>query len=492
MRKVIKDIKLTAFTVSGEAADPLFLVLVLATLVLTVSVVYGLAGLFGVWQSNQPLFSLENEGGLSVLAQVWAIVSLFLFMAVSWALWILARRRHADQIRLRRSEQRYRNIINHAGEAIFQIDESGRILEWNKAAESLFAAPRRNVLGKLFRDIHLCYGVEIDSAMADASRLNRSLTFEFPLRRRGLHEHGQISLTVSPVAAARGAGGKIDLGREKNYVVIARDITSEKQLETRMSETEKLAGIGQFAAGIAHQLNTPLGSILLSAQMLEETIDNEDELEDAQRIIRQTEQCRTIIKGLLNFARPSGRQKGLVMLAEVVRETIFLMEKTIRTQNVKVALDFDDEGMVYGNRNEVEQVIFNLLANALDALPDGGQVSISISNSGDREVDLLFTDSGPGIPEEQRDQIFLPFYTTKEYGKGTGLGLSIVARIVHEHGGHIELTDRDGACFRMTFPLFRPAVHGTSPYGGLALVDDLGDDLGNKETTDEEFGPQGG
>jgi len=462
-------------------------ILLIATAVLMVSVIYGMAELIDVWQSGRPLFQGARDDTPGVLAQIWAVVSLFLFMAISWALWALARRRHADQIRLRRSEQRYRNIINHAGEAIFQIDEGGRILEWNKAAESLFAAPRRNVLGRPFQDIHLCYGVEIEQAMADASRLNRSMTFEFPLRRRGRQDSGEISLTVSPVAGARGAAGGGGLGRQKTYVVIARDITSEKQLETRMSETEKLAGIGQFAAGIAHQLNTPLGSILLSAQMLEETITTDDEREDTQRIIRQTEQCRSIIKGLLNFARPSGQVKGLVMLAEVARETIFLMEKTIRSQNVKVALDIEDGGMVYGNRNEIEQVVFNLLANALDALPDGGKVSITIRDGGLGEIIMKFSDDGPGVPEGLRDQIFLPFYTTKEYGKGTGLGLSIVARIVHEHGGHIELIEGPGACFHMTFPLYRPSVHGTSPYGGLALVDDLVD-----ESADDDTGPQGG
>jgi signal transduction histidine kinase len=225
-----------------------------------------------------------------------------------------------------------------------------------------------------------------------------------------------------------------------------------------MSETEKLAGIGQFAAGIAHQLNTPLGSILLSAQMLEESVSSDDDTEDVQRIIRQTEQCRLIIKGLLNFARPSGGERGRLDLADVVRDTVFLMEKPLRVQNVEVTVDARDRGTITGNRNEIEQVVFNLLANSLDALSGGGKVDILIQAGDPGEVEMVFADDGEGVPEEFRDDVFLPFFTTKEYGKGTGLGLSIVARIIHEHGGRIELARSEGARFHMAFPAHRPGA----------------------------------
>lgn len=475
----------TAWT---AVSDPLLLLLIFASLVLLVAVLYGVVDLVAYLRSGHALFE-AGGGGLSRAGQIWTLVSIVLFVAVAWGLWLVARRRQVDQLRLRRSEERYRNIINHAGEAIFLLDDQGRVLEWNKASEALFAVPRRDVLHKPFKEIHLCYGVEIEQAMADASRLGRSLTFEFPLRRRGQAEHGEISLTVSPIAAASGPGGLRGLGRPRSFVVIARDISREKQMETRMSETEKLAGIGQFAAGIAHQLNTPLGSILLSAQMLEEAEDDPDQLEDVQRIIRQTEQCRGIIKGLLNFARPSGQQKGRVMLAEVVRETIFLMEKAVRAQNVKIVLDIEDEGMVFGNRNEIEQVVFNLLANALDALPQGGTVSISIRGGETGEVELRFTDTGEGVPEADRDRIFLPFFTTKEYGKGTGLGLSIVARIVHEHGGRIELLEGRGARFLMVFPRYRSSSHDDPSRPHLALVNDLDD--GEDDDWTDGPGPDG-
>jgi signal transduction histidine kinase len=113
---------------------------------------------------------------------------------------------------------------------------------------------------------------------------------------------------------------------------------------------------------------------------------------------------------------------------------------------------------VVGNRNELDQVFFNLLVNAVDAMPEGGRIEIRIGEGDPGEVQVSFADTGPGIPSEHRDEIFLPFFTTKDYGKGTGLGLSIVARIVHEHGGRIELdTDHaPGSRFILTFP--RPGM----------------------------------
>jgi PAS domain S-box-containing protein len=386
-----------------------------------------------------------------------------LTMLAAGAVWFSVRSRHRAQQRLRRSEHKHRTIINHAGEAIFLLDRAGRIREWNKASEQLFGAPRRAVLGRPLTEVHLCYGLEVDRALADAGRLQRSLAFEFPLRRADRPD-GMIKLTLSPLppehepgrrAQAADAVGRATEGR---FVVIARDVTSERQLEDRISQTEKLAGIGQLAAGIAHQLNTPLGSILLSAQMLAEGDLPEDEAEDVDRIIRQTEQCREIIKGLLNFARPQSEERQLVPLREAVHETIYLMEKNLRVAGVEVDLQADPELQVLGNRSELDQVFFNLLVNAVDAMPEGGRIGITIEPAGPGEILVAVADTGPGIAREHRDRVFLPFFTTKGYGKGTGLGLSIVARIMHEHGGRIELDHRHqgGARFLLTFP--RPGL----------------------------------
>ena len=371
-----------------------------------------------------------------------------LILLAAWVVWFSLRERKRDQERLVASEQKHRTILNHAGEAIFLLDRDGRVREWNKAAERLFGVARRTVLGQLLCEVHHCYGLELDQAMTDAGRLDRSLTFEFPLHR-DQHPDSLIKLTLSPLPPDQGS----ESPGEHYFVVIARDVTSERQLESRMSQTEKLAGIGQLAAGIAHQLNTPLGSILLSAQMLADVDLPEDEAEDVDRIIRQTDQCRQIIKGLLNFARPQSRERGEVALAEAVHETVYLMEKSLKVAGVEVNLEAEGDLLVLGNRNELDQVFFNLLVNAVDAMPDGGRIDITLGPGDPGEVLVSFADTGPGIAPEHHDQIFLPFFTTKDYGKGTGLGLSIVARIVHEHGGRIELDEKyhSGARFLLAF-----------------------------------------
>jgi len=386
-----------------------------------------------------------------------------LMLVLGWSMFFRLRVTELGHLRLRRSEQKYRSIINHAGEAIFLLDHKGRVLEWNKKAEKLFGVYRRRALGMNIARLETGLDLPVTRIFADIERVQRSLTYETKIVG---DPPTQLSLTFSCIHAGRGPMAD----KTNSFAVIARDVTSEKQLESRMSEAEKLAGIGQLAAGIAHQLNTPLGSILLSAEMLGETVHDEDADEDIQRIIRQTKQCRGIIKGLLNFARPTGGERGRVDLAVTIDDTVFLMKKNLHVSGVTVNIITDTTTEVYGNRNELEQVFFNLLVNAMDAMPAGGNIDIVFEDGGRGELRVRISDNGEGIPAEAHGRIFLPFFTTKDYGKGTGLGLSIVARIVHEHGGRIEMTSEmgRGTAFDIWYPRAR---EGQGP-GQLALIDE--------------------
>lgn len=389
--------------------------------------------------SLQAMWQAEWKSGAVLTDMLWTGLFQLFVLILGWSAFFRLRVTELSNLRLKRSESKYRSIINHAGEAIFLLDADGRVLEWNKGAEKLFHLPRRNVLNRKIQNLDLDLDLALDRAVTDIRKLGRSFTYEARIEK----DNGpatQISVTLSSISP--GSGPLAD--KSGSYVVIARDITSEKQLENRMSETEKLAGIGQLAAGIAHQLNTPLGSILLSAQMLEDTITDEEDSEDIHRIIRQTEQCRGIIKGLLNFARPTGSERGNMNLAEAISETAYLMEKNLKLAGVELNLTEETEPYVFGNRNELEQVFFNLLANAIDSMPEGGRIDVRMTDGGPGELMVEFRDTGEGIPGENHDRVFLPFFTTKDYGKGTGLGLSIVARIVHEHGGRIEMESMPG------------------------------------------------
>jgi len=412
----------------------------------------------GSWQG---IWQVEWQSGRIITEVITSGLFQFFMLAIGWSAWYRMRMSEIANLRLRRSENKYRSIINHAGEAIFLVDRAGRILEWNKAAEKLFRVPRRTALTSRLQGLEL--GLNLEEVFASTEKTQRSLAHEIQLAAED-DQPTLVRLTFSHISPGAGLTAE----KSGSFVVIARDITSERQLETRMSETEKLAGIGQLAAGIAHQLNTPLGSILLSAQMLEDAVEEEDDVEDIRRIIRQTEQCRGIIKGLLNFARPTGSERGRMNLGEAIDETVFLMDKNLKLAGVTVEIASDIDPWVYGNRNELEQVFFNLLVNALDAMPSGGIIRIQLGSGDPGEILIEFSDSGEGIAAEHQDRIFLPFFTTKDYGKGTGLGLSIVARIVHEHGGRIEL-DSDpgqGTKFRLSFPRVRDSESGSG------LIDD--------------------
>jgi PAS domain S-box-containing protein len=393
------------------------------------------------WASGRVVTSVLGSG----LFQIFIIV-------LGWSRYFRVRSREHAHIRLRRSEQKYRAIINHAGEAIFLLDYYGRVLEWSKASEVLFGLSRRQVLNQPLQVLDLDLGLTIEDVMGDVSRSQKSLTYQVNLTPK-TGPNKILNMTFSRI----GPGAGFLAEKEESFVVIASDITSELQFESRMSEAEKLAGIGQIAAGMAHQLNTPLGSILLSAQMLEETIDQEDDVEDLHRIIRQTEQCRQIIKGLLNFARPTGGGRAKINVGAIIKETVFLMEKSLTVAGVEADLESVSEEVVYGNRNELEQVFFNLLANALDAMPGGGKVVIAVEDGERGEIKITFSDSGDGIEQLDHDRIFLPFFTTKAYGKGTGLGLAIVSRIIHEHGGRINVKSRknSGTEFLIILPRAR-------------------------------------
>lgn len=387
----------------------------------------------------------------------------FFLLVTGWSGYLRFRQREMINIRLARSEQKFRAIINHAGEAVFLLDTEGRVREWNKAAEQLFHKSRRMVMNQNFGDLGLDLNLDLKLVFQDVQRIHRSLTYEVQVTRLG-DSPKILSTTFSFIAPGAGVLAE----KTGSFVVIARDITSEKQLESRMSETEKLAGIGQLAAGIAHQLNTPLGSILLSAQMLDETIEDEDDAEDIRRIIRQTEQCRGIIKGLLNFARPTGSGRSRVSLVEIINDTVYLMDKTLKVAGVTVNVESIHDTWVFGNRNELEQVFFNLLGNSIDAVENGGVINVKILRGDPGEVRVDFHDDGEGIPKENQDRIFMPFFTTKDYGKGTGLGLSIVARIVHEHGGRIELQSEPGR--GTTFSLWFSEARESQ--GSTSLIDD--------------------
>ncbi len=240
-------------------------------------------------------------------------------------------------------------------------------------------------------------------------------------------------------------------------------MTDRAELERRLVQADKLSSIGLLAAGVAHEVNTPLAVISTYAQMLAKQISGDAQKAPLlEKIARQTFRASEIVNSLLNFSRTSPTEFVSVDLNKVVRETLTLIEHQLATVSVKVTLSLDDKlPRIKGNPGKLQQVFLNLFLNARDAMEAGGVLAVRTSRDENHDgwVRVTVADSGAGIARENLTRIFDPFFTTKAARKGTGLGLSVSYGIVREHGGDIEVESEMGAGtrFQLSFPEVVPA-----------------------------------
>jgi two-component system NtrC family sensor kinase len=226
--------------------------------------------------------------------------------------------------------------------------------------------------------------------------------------------------------------------------------------QAQVIRSEKLSSLGVLAAGVAHELNSPLTGILtFSHMLLQDAPAGSRQKEDLQLIVDETNRCASIIRQLLDFARESGPQKKVQDIAPAIRNTIALVEHQAKFHDVGIECDLAaDLPQVSSDQNQMEQVFLNLLINAAEAMPKGGKVAIRGRRSAVGELVLEVTDTGHGIPPEHLGKIFDPFFTSKEPGTGTGLGLAVTYGILRRHGGTIAVqsTVGKGTTFTITLP----------------------------------------
>jgi two-component system NtrC family sensor kinase len=230
-------------------------------------------------------------------------------------------------------------------------------------------------------------------------------------------------------------------------------------LEQRLVQADKLSSIGLLAAGVAHEVNTPLAVISTYAQMLAKQVaDDSQKSLILEKIAKQTFRASEIVNSLLNFSRTSTTSYGPVSINKVVQETLSLLEHQLLKAGIQVHTELDpDLAAVNGNAGKLQQVFLNLFLNARDAMSGGGTLSVhSWADGLGARVEV--TDTGHGIAPENLHRVYDPFFTTKAAVKGTGLGLSVTYGIIQEHGGSIEVSNRrgGGACFRVELPLAVP------------------------------------
>ncbi len=348
------------------------------------------------------------------------------------------------------SERRYERLVDTAADAIFSVDREGRFTSVNKTVEFAIGKPKEELLGTPYRD-HLYPEtlVVADLLFADmvaGKRGRAELEYTMP----GGGERRTGSITTSPI---------IEDGVVTGAVGIMRDITGERRLTEQLVQREKLAAIGQLVSGVAHELNNPLAGIMAFAQLLSGASPMEDDQRDAvETINREARRAAKIVSNLLFFARQRDPERGRTDLNQVMRDTLEMRRYVLRTQQVEVVTELDAAlPTTWADSFQLQQVILNLITNAEHALVGmTGPKRITLATRFvDGRLEASVSDNGPGIPAEQLDQLFNPFFTTKAVGEGTGLGLSISDGIARQHGGEIRVESRMGAGARFTLSLPR-------------------------------------
>jgi PAS domain S-box-containing protein len=267
--------------------------------------------------------------------------------------------------------------------------------------------------------------------------------------------------TTFPVAAAM-ASILDERGRVANVVSVERDVSEERRLREQLIHSERLSAVGQLVAGVAHELNNPLQSVIGIVDVLLQAETRDDIRRDLDQVRAGGYRAARIVKSLLSFARRSATERGIGNLNEILQSTLELRVYELKNANISVHEDLADPApLVFVNTDEIRQVVLNLILNAEQAIRGSGRRgSMSLRTGGsDESAFLEIADDGPGVPATASGRIFEPFFTTKDVGQGTGLGLSISLGIVEAHGGSLVLVPRErGACFRLTLPSLPTSV----------------------------------
>jgi PAS domain S-box-containing protein len=347
------------------------------------------------------------------------------------------------------------NIVESISVGVLAVDLEDRIESWNSQMEVMYALPRALALRRPIGEV-----------------MPASFVEEFYRVRRtpGIHNLYKFRMDT-PTGETRTVNVAIAPLVTKKFNVIGRliivdDITERIELESQLSQADKLSSIGLLAAGVAHEVNTPLAVISSYAQMLSKQLQGDPrKTELLEKITRSTFRASEIVNNLLNFSRTSGTEFTEVDVNKVIGDTLALLEHQFKVGRVRVEREFASHlPAINGNAGRLQQVFLNLFLNAKDAMPGGGTLRVATTNG--TGVSVMVADTGSGIAQEHISRIYDPFFTTKTnprngQNRGTGLGLSVTYGIIQEHAGKIRVESRPGAgtTFFLDFPLTRNIVN---------------------------------
>ena len=347
------------------------------------------------------------------------------------------------------------NIVESIHVGILAADLDDRVESWNSQMESLTGISRERAVGRRLSELlpgDLCSELSAPGRAGDMSGVQNIYKYLYAPK------DATLNIATAPLVDKDGAR----IGR----LIIFDDVTGRADLERRLVQADKLSSIGLLAAGVAHEVNTPLAVISTYAQMLAKQISGDaDKAPLLEKISKQTFRASEIVNSLLNFSRTSPTEFESVDLNRLIDETLTILEHQLNKAGIQVERDLEpDLEPVRGNAGKLQQVFLNLFLNARDAMEGGGTLRVrtrlDAADDGAEQVQMIVEDTGSGIDVEAMPKIFDPFFTTKAVRKGTGLGLAVSYGIIREHGGNVEVESRkgEGTRFVLSFPTLAAAA----------------------------------
>jgi PAS domain S-box-containing protein len=370
---------------------------------------------------------------------------------------------------LKETEAFLHKIITGSPIAIVAADRYGNILLMNPAAQELFGYTNREAVSRL--SAVALYPERVaseilrrlkDEQFGGIGRLSAMTTFI--VNSKGVHI--PVEVTASIIYENQEEVATIGI-----YTDLRDKLAVESKLRetrARLAQSEKMASIGQLAAGVAHEINNPLTGILFYAEMKLHAMDADDpEREEVAAVIEDVNRCKDIVKNLLAYSRQSKPTKEIVQLNSVIDQSLSLVRDPKVFKNVEIVKNtHQNDMMVHVDRNQICQVVINLVMNAVSSMDESADrpsrlIFRTYADKDRQNAFLEIQDSGSGISDEDLPRIFEPFFTTKPIGKGTGLGLSTVYGLIKENNGQIEVkeTSIQGTTFRVELPLFKSFYH---------------------------------
>ncbi|MEW6067144.1 MAG: ATP-binding protein [Nitrospirota bacterium] len=372
------------------------------------------------------------------------------FLILTWSN-LLEQEVAKKTIELRKSEQRYKSLVENAEDIIFTVDYSGTILSMNKYGAYFFTLREENIIGRSLMELISWPSAEIFLLMIQRvfeTKESKQITHMLTIGDRNYWLSTRLRRLWD------------ETGNIYAVLGVSRDITERKQIEEHSYYTEKLASMGTLAAGVAHEINNPLAVILgFTDLLLEKSAPGTEAHDLLETIERQALNAKRVVENLLSFARYKEPKEEIVDINQCMETVLSVMGNTINLNKISIVKQLQ-EGLpsVKGDAGEIQQVFFNIINNSIYAMSGGGVLTIRTKSS-DENVHIDIADTGYGIKKEYRKKIFDPLFTTKEVGKGTGLGLSVSYGIVTKHGGTItfETKTKDeaedtGTTFYITLP----------------------------------------